>query len=81
MSRDQDKMSRRDFLQVSAGAAGAYLIPAQQAQGATHPFGSSVPNVTDEMRTTVISAPAHAEAEEMRGRFLVPPMDCRPHTR
>ena len=67
MSRDQDKMSRRDFLQVSAGAAGAYLIPAQQAQGATDPFGSSVPNVTDEMRTTVVSATgADASARNWR---------------
>ena len=74
-------MSRRDFLQASASAAGACLIPAQEGLGATPPGGETVAKISGGMRAVAGSAPANAEAEQMRDRFLSPPMDCRPHTR
>lgn len=74
-------MSRRDFLQVSAGAAGAGLIPVQGQQKAMPWSDESALKVEAGMRALAVSAPTQAEAEQMRSSFLEPPMDCRPHTR
>jgi len=78
MSKDQDGISRREFLQATAGAAGVRLIP---GHGAMPTAGGLVLNAQAEAPPAAISAEAKGALDEMSHSFLEPPVSCRPHTR
>ncbi len=77
-STDQAGISRRKFLQTTAGAAGAGLIPTHASV-----LNAGVPALNANSGTPGrdISAETQGSLDEMSHSFLEPPVSCRPHTR